>query len=35
MGKVVKWILKDDIEESAGPLQTATDLKAEAEAAIH
>ena len=27
--------MKDDIQESAGPLQTATGLKAGAEAAIH
>ena len=35
MEKTVKWILKDDIQESAGPLQTAAGSKAEAEAAIH
>ena len=35
MEKAINWILKDDIQESAGPLQTATRLKAEAEAAIH
>ena len=35
MEKAVKWIFKDDIQESAGPLQTATGLKAEAEATIH
>ena len=35
MGKAIYWILKDDIQESAGPLETATGLKAGAEAAIH
>ena len=35
MGNAINWILKDDIQESAGPLQTATGLKAGAEAAIH
>ena len=35
MGKVINWILKDNILESAGPLQTATGLKAGAEAAVH
>ena len=35
MGKAINWILKDDIQESTGPLQTATVLKAGAEAAIH
>ena len=35
MGKVINWILKDDIQESAGLLQTLTGLKAGAEAAIH
>ena len=35
MGKAINWILKDNILESAGPLQTATGLKAGAEAAVH
>ena len=35
MGKAINWILKDDIQESTGPLQTATVLKAGAEAAIY
>ena len=35
MGKTINWILKDDIQESAGPLQIMTRLKARAEAAIH
>ena len=35
MGKAIKWTLKDNIQESAGPLQTVTGLKARAEAAIH
>ena len=35
MRKAINWVLKDDIQESAGPLQTATGLKAGAEAAIH
>ena len=35
MGKAINWILKHDMQEPAGPLQTATGLKAGAEAAIH
>ena len=35
MEKVINWILKDDMQESAEPLQTGTGLKAGAEAAIH
>ena len=35
MGKAINWILKDNIQESAGPLETATGLKAGAEVAIH
>ena len=35
MGKAINWILKDDIQEPAGPLQTVTGLKAGTEAAIH
>ena len=35
MGKAINCILKDDIQESAGPLQTATGLKTGAEIAIH
>ena len=35
MEKAINWILKDDRQESAGPLQTATGLKAGSEAAIH
>ena len=35
MRKAINWILKDDIQESPRPLQTATGLKAGAEAAIH
>ena len=35
MGKAINWILKDDIQESAGPLQTATGLKTGAKTAIH
>ena len=35
MGKAINWILKDNIQESAGHSQTATGLKAGAEAAIH
>ena len=34
MGKAKNWILKEDIQEVAGSLQTATGLKAGAEAAI-
>ena len=35
MGKAINWILKDDIQEFVGPLQTETGLKAGTEAAIH
>ena len=35
MGKAINWILKDDTQESTGPLQTATGVKAGAQAAIH
>ena len=35
MGKTINWILKDDIQESAGRMQIMTRLKARAEAAIH
>ena len=34
MGKAINWILKDDIQEPAGPLQIATGLKTEVKAAI-
>ena len=34
MGKAKNWIFKEDIQEVAGSLQTATGLKAGAEAAI-
>ena len=35
MGKAMNWILKEDIQESAGSLQTATGWKSGAESAIH
>ena len=35
IGKTIAWTLKDDIQEAAGRLQTATGLKNGAEAAIH
>ena len=35
ISKTINWALKDDIQEAAGSLQTATGLKAGAEAAIH
>ena len=35
MGKAINWILKENIQEAAGPLQTAAGLKAAAEPAIH
>ena len=35
VGKCVGWVLKDDIQEAAGPLQVATGLQNGAEAAIH
>ena len=34
-GKTIAWVLKDDIQESAGPLQVSTGIKGGAEAAIH
>ena len=34
-GKAIRWVLKLDIQEAAGPLQTATGLQGGAEAAIH
>ena len=35
IGKAIGWVLKDDITESAGPLQASGGLKGGAEAAIH
>ena len=35
IGKCVGWVLKKDIQEDAGPLQTATGLQEGAEAATH
>ena len=35
IGKCVGWVLKEDIQLAAGPLQTATGLQSGAEAAIH
>ena len=35
MGNAINWILREDIQEAAGSFQTATGLKAGAEAAIH
>ena len=35
IGKTINWVLKDDIHEATGSLQTATALKAGSEAAIH
>ena len=35
IGKAINWILREDIQEAAESLQTATGLKAGAEAAIH
>ena len=35
IGKTVGWVLKNDIQEVAGPLQVATGLESGAEAAIH
>ena len=35
IGKSVSWVLKNDVQEAAGPLQTCTGLKNGAEAAIH
>ena len=35
IGKTIGWILKDDIQQVAGPLQISTGLKGGFEAAIH
>ena len=35
VGKCIGWVLKEDIQLAAGPLQTATGLQSGAEAAIH
>ena len=35
IGKSISWVLRDEIQEAAGPLQVATGLNAGAEAAIH
>ena len=35
IGKSITWVLRDEIQEAAGPLQVATGLNAGAEAAIH
>ena len=35
VGKCISWILRKDIQQAAGPLQTATGLQGGAEAAIH
>ena len=35
VGKTIAWVQKKDIQEAAGPLQTATGLQGGAEAAIH
>ena len=35
VGKCISWGLRKDIQQAAGPLQTATDLQGGAEAAIH
>ena len=35
IGKAINWILKEDIQEAAGPLQTDTGFKVGAEAAIY
>ena len=35
VGKVIGWVLKEDIQEAAGPLQSAAGLKGGAEAALH
>ena len=35
IGKAIGWVLKDEIQEVAGPLQVATGLESGAEAAIH
>ena len=34
-GKCIGWVLKEDIQNTAGPLQTATGLQSREEAAIH
>ena len=35
LGKYISWVLRKDIQQAAGPLQTVTGLQGGAEAAIH
>ena len=35
IGKAIEWVLNQDIQEAAGPLQASTGIKGGAEAAIH
>ena len=35
VGKCIRWVLRKNIQQAAGPLQTATDLQGGAETAIH
>ena len=35
VGECIEWVLKEDIQLAAGPLQTATGLQSGIEAAIH
>ena len=35
VGNCIRWVLKEDIQLAAGPLQTTTGLQSGAEAAIH
>ena len=35
MGKAINWVMKDDIQQSAGSLQTATGLKARVDVTNH
>ena len=35
VGKCIGWVLKEDIQHAAGPLQTVTGLQSGMEAAIH
>ena len=35
VGNFIRWVLKEDIQLAAGPLQTTTGLQSGAEAAIH
>ena len=35
VGKTIAWVLRDEVQEAAGPLQVSSGIKGGAEAAIH